>query len=218
MLHLGLMSRWLAGAVVALCIAVPAPAAAGMIGGQVRSLLAKASDRALDRLAEPGTFIADPLVSIHMPGGAKQVSELAKLADQAGLTASLVRSMNTAAELAAAQAKPIFRGAIERMTIRDSLDIVSHDEGATSYLRKAARPQLRARLRPLVMVALDRTGAFSEMGKIVRTLSLTSAGGLSREGLTDSVTDQALDGIFKYIADEEQALREDPIGAVFKGL
>jgi len=67
------------------------------------------------------------------------------------------------------------------------------------------------------MVALDSTGAFSQMGKVAATASLPRAAGLSREGLTDSVTDQALDGMFKYIADEEEALREDPISAVFKG-
>ncbi len=215
----GLLPRWVAVALLLVAVAAPvAPAAAGVIGGQVKSLLAKASDRALDKLAVPGTFIADETVKIVMPGGAQQTSELAKLADQAGLTNALVQSMNTAAELVATEAKPIFRSAIDRMTIKGSIDIVGHDEAATRYLRKAAGRELHARLRPLVMVALDRSGAFSEMDKIARTLSLTTATGLSRDGLTDSVTDQALDGMFKYIANEEQALREDPIGAVFKGL
>ena len=209
--------RWLWGAVVALFLALPPPAVAGVIGGQVRSLLGKASDKALARLAEPGAFMADDKVRIAMPGGVAQRSELVRLADQAGLTNSLVQSMNTAAELAAAQARPLFRDAIEQMAIRNSLDIVGEDEAATRYLRKYAYGEIRARLRPLVMVALDSTGAFSQMGKVAATASLPRAAGLSREGLTDSVTDQALDGMFKYIADEEEALREDPISAVFKG-
>src|SRR5882724_6125510 len=112
------LPRWLAVALVIAAIVSPAaPAVAGVIGGQVKSLLGKASDRALDKLAEPGSFMADRAVRIGLPDKVKQASELVRLADQAGLTDELVQSLNTAAELAAAQAKPIFRAAIARMTI-----------------------------------------------------------------------------------------------------
>ena len=73
---------------------------------------------------------------------------------------------------------------------------------------------LRTKIRPLILSALEKTGAFSQLGKLGSTAGLLAGAGISREGLTDSVTDQALAGIFKYIGNEEAALREDPMSAV----
>src|SRR5437868_4156274 len=88
-------------------------------------------------------------------------------------------AIRTRAALAAAQAKPIFRSAIEDMTVRGSFDILGEDEAATRYLRKYAYGEIRARLRPLVRIALDRVGAFSRMGQLARSASLPAAAGVS---------------------------------------
>jgi hypothetical protein len=200
-------------------------AAHGELEGRVapvKAMLIKASDRALDKLARPGAFSADDAVRIVLPEEADHAAELVQMADKAGLLANLQRTINDAAGLAAAGAKPIFRAAIERMEVSDMVKILAKDDGATHYLRKAAGDQLRAELRPIIHDALVKTGAFGKLGKLhAASASLADAtappdeasGGdkASGEDLTDSVADQAIKGIFKYIAHQEEKLREDPM-------
>ena len=44
--------RRFAACLLTLCLGLPAPAAAGLIGPQIKNILLKASDRALDKLAK----------------------------------------------------------------------------------------------------------------------------------------------------------------------
>ena len=48
-------------------------------------------------------------------------------------------------------------------------------------------------------------------------ITLMASAGLTRDGLTRSVTEQALKGIFHYMANEEAALRRNP-GRLLKGI
>ena len=189
------------------------PAAAQGLGAPVKSILGDASDSALDKLSEPGAFYADKAIRILLPGPLKKASGLMKYTDQAGLTGNLTKSLNDAAGLAAKEAKPIFRTAINDMTLQDGIDVVSKTDGATRYLQESAGDDLHAKVRPLVADALGNVGAFDQLDKLGGKSALLSGAGLSRDGLTDSVTDQALKGIFKYIGAEEAKLRADPLSA-----
>ena len=60
--------RRFAACLLTLCLGLPAPAAAGLIGPQIKNILLKASDRALDKLAKPSAFVTDNRVRIVLPG------------------------------------------------------------------------------------------------------------------------------------------------------
>ncbi|WP_017671222.1 DUF4197 domain-containing protein [Blastomonas sp. AAP53] len=195
--------------------------AAGL-GGSMKGLLGNASDSALDQLSQPGAFYADQAVRILLPGPLQKASKLMKLTDRAGLTNNLTKSLNDAAGLAAQEAKPVFRSAIDSMTLTDGVNIVAGGNTAgTQYLQRSSGEVLRQKMRPLVSNALGRTGAFKHLdalgsggGKKGGTGSMlgTLAGvGLSRDGLIDSVTDQAMSGIFTYIGREETSFRKNPL-------
>lgn len=210
-----------AAALICFPVLAPAPASAQVLGGSVTGLLGNASDQALDKLAQPGAFYADEAIRILLPGPLKKASKLLKYTDRAGLTSDLTRKLNDAAGLAAREAKPIFRSAIDQMTLKDGIDIVTKDNGATGYLRDSAGAQLREKLRPLIVSALGEVGAFQQVDRIGAASPFVSGFGISRDGLTDSVTDQALNGIFKYIGSEESRLRANPLGlgkSLLKGL
>ena len=197
------------------------PAAAEGLGGSVTNLLGNASDQALDKLAQPGAFYADEAIRILLPGPLKKASKLLKYTDKAGLTSGLSTKLNDAAGLAAKEAKPIFRAAIDKMSLKDGVNIVTKDNGASAYLRESSGTELRDKMRPLVASALGNVGAFNQLDRLGSSSTLLSNVGVSRDGLTDSVTDQALDGIFKYIGAEEAKLRANPLGvgkSLLKGL
>ena len=201
----------------AIVLIAATPASAQQLGSPVTKILADASDKALTKLAQPGAFQADDAIRIALPGPLKKAGGLMKFADQAGLTNGLSKSLNDAAGLAANEAKPIFRSAIGKMTVKGGIGVLSSGTGGTQYLRDTAGPDLRTRVRPLIVSALGRTGAFAQLDRLGSGSKLLGAVGVSRDGLSDSVTDQALDGIYKYIGAEERSVRANPLGAA-KGL
>ncbi|WP_246218806.1 DUF4197 domain-containing protein [Parasphingorhabdus halotolerans] len=182
--------------------------------GGVKSLLGNASDGALDKLSQPGAFYADKAVRILLPGPLKKASSILRFTSKAGLTTDITKTLNDAAGKAALEAKPIFRSAIDDMTLTDGVGIVTNGEtGGTDYLRKSAGEDLAVKIRPLVEKALGETGAYQQVEKLGSLSSLASMAGadISRDGLTDSVTQQALDGIFSYIGLEEAKFRKNPL-------
>jgi hypothetical protein len=122
-------------------------------------------------------------------------------------------AMNHAAEAAVADAKPVFKQALTSMTLADAKGILTGGEDAgTQYFRKATSAQLLTRFKPIIA---------QETAKLqIAPLYDKYAGKAAKMGLitpqdanlNDYVTQKALDGLFSRIADEERAIRKDPVG------
>ena len=205
---------------------LPLAGAAGAqgLGSGLTGVLGKASDSALDKLAVPGAFYADPAVRIVLPllgGGGGLLGQVLNKGSKLGLTDGLTRKLNDAAGLAAKEAKPVFRTAIDRLTLSDVPGIATQNDGASQYLRRSAGEELTAKLRPLIDSALGKTGAFTALNKLSGKSGISALSGLTRDKLGASVTDQALNGIFRYIGAEEAKLRANPLkpaGSLLKGI
>ena len=186
--------------------------------GGFKGLIGNASDNALDRLAQPGAFYADTAVRILLPGAnGKLASKLMGAGDKLGLTTKLTKSLNDAGGKAASEAKPVFRAAIDNLGWNDVPSLVSKNDGATRYLQSSAGGVLTEKVRPLIAGALDNVGAYRQLDQLSGGNQLLSLAGISHDGLTDSVTQQALKGIFHYTAGEEAELRRNP-GKLLKGI
>ena len=199
---------------------LPARAMAGLLDGLgIAKLLGNASDSALTKLAAPDGFYRDAAIRIMLPGtSGKLAKKLLKGGDKLGLTTKLTKSLNDAASLAAGEAKPVFRSAISGLKLSDVPGIVSEKTGGTNYLERTAGVELGSKVRPLVATALTKVGAFDQLAKLGSAGSLLSSLGITGDKLTDSVTNQAMRGIFSYMGTEEAALRADPgkiLGKVF---
>ena len=201
----------LAGAAGLWAIAYAPWVMANLPSGGVKGLIGNASDGALDKLAVPGAFYRDTAVRILLPGaGGKFASKLFGMGDKLGLTTNLTKSLNDAGGRAAGEAKPVFRAAIDNLRWTDAPALVSKNDGATRYLQSSAGSVLHAKVSPLIGSALEDVGAFRQLDELSRGNQLMASAGLTPDGLTRSVTQQALKGIFHYIAGEEMALRRDP--------
>ena len=197
----------LAAPFLAVAVLCAAPAQAQAPANPVKALLGQASDQALDQLARPGAFSADEAIRIALPGGAK-LGNVLDLASKAGLTGDINGSLNRAAEQAAAQAKPIFRAAIDKATLSDAVAITrGGDTGATDYLKKTAGGEVQAQLLPLVRTALQQSGVLGQQA------AQLSALGFDEARLSDYVAGKTSEGIFTYVGREETKLRKDPVGA-----
>ncbi len=147
-------------------------------------------------------------------GNLGALAQILGKADRLGLTGGLTRSLNSAAGLAVKEAKPIFRSAISKLTLTDIPDIATQNDGASQYLRRSAGDELHLKLRPLMDSALGQVGAFRQLDRLGSSTAILASAGLNRDGLGNSVTKQALNGIFKYIGIEEGKLRANPLGVV----
>lgn len=187
-------------ALAAFCL----PASAQVGGGAIKGMLSQASDNALDQLSKPGAFSADSAIRIALPGAGGSVGKLMDLAGKAGVGGDINGALNSAAEQAAAQAKPIFHAAIDKATLSDGVTALKSDTGATEYLRKTAGPEILAKLQPLVLAALQKSG-------VLKQTSQLSALGLSDAKLTDYVAGKTSDGIFTYVGRQESQMRANPL-------
>ncbi len=210
---LGLRAAFALG-VMAVASVTATPVQAGALdGGGIKKLLGGASDNALDKLAKPGAFYADTAVRILLPGAkGKLASKLLKTGDKLGVTTKLTKSLNDAAGFAAQEAKPVFRSAVDGLSLADVPGIALKNDGATEYLKKSADTDLRLKVRPLIVSALTKVGAFSQFEKMGKGGGLLSLAKLDRESLTESVTDQTMKGIYNYMAKEEAGLRGNALG------
>jgi hypothetical protein len=125
----------------------------------------------------------------------------------------LKATMNHAAESAVTQAKPIFKQALQHMSVADAKGIlIGGDGAATAYFRRTTSTQLTAKYKPVVAGATAKLGLAAKYdqyaGKAAQ-LGLVSA---QDANLDDYVTAKALEGLFSRIADEEHEIRKDPLG------
>ena len=208
----------LAAAAGMLTLAISPAALAKLPKIGLKGLIGNASDGALDKLSQPGAFYADTAVRILLPGaGGKLASKLFGMGDKLGLTTNLTKSLNDAGGKAAGEAKPVFRAAIDNLRWADAPALVTKNDGATRYLQTSAGNVLFTKVSPLIGSALENVGAYRQLDQLSNGNQLFASAGLTRDGLTRSVTEQALKGIFHYMAGEEAALRRNP-AALFKGV
>ncbi len=214
----GILAGMGAGAAFA---ALPGIAHAQGLGGALGlgSILGNASDSALDKLAQPGAFYDDEAIRIALPlignlGGRRGglLGSVLGAGSRLGILDGITRSINDAAGVAAGEAKPIFRDAINGLSFNDAPGIIREQDGGTQYLRRSSNDRLHSRLEPLVDSALDRAGVYTTFDGLADQHSFIRQAGLNRQSINRSVTDQGLDGIFSYIGNEERTFRQNPVG------
>ncbi|MGD9815850.1 MAG: DUF4197 domain-containing protein [Hyphomonadaceae bacterium] len=178
----------------------------------VRDALGIAAMNATTRLAQHNGFWNDGRVRIPLPGvlGRTQ-SSLRRLGMSRPLD-DLQQSLNRAAEAAMPEASRLFVNAVRSLTIADAIDIVrGPEDSATRYLRGRTEPQLTRLLRPAMTRALTESGAFTLLRTALREVGLASMTGDMRTEIVEFSTTKALDGCFFFIAQEERAIRRDPV-------
>jgi Protein of unknown function (DUF4197) len=170
-------------------------------------------DKAVERLGVPNGFLANPKVTIPLPPALDKADRYLRMVGVGADADALKAAMNHAAESAVAEAKPALKQALQRMTVEDAKGILTGgDDSATQYFRRATADSLTAKFKPVVA----RETAKVKLASIYDEYAGKAAAfGLIKgedAHLDDYVTSKALDGLFAEIADEERAIRKDPLG------
>lgn len=178
----------------------------------VRDALGLAAMNATTRLGQPNGFFNDGRVRIPLPGLLGEAQRNLRGMGMAGMLDELQEGINHAAERTMPDANRAFVNALRTITIGDAIEIVRGPENsATTYLRGRTEPRLTTLLRPPMTQALTQSGAFTLMRSALREVGMASMTTQLRTEVINFSTGKALDGCFFFIAEEERAIRRDPV-------
>ena len=178
----------------------------------LKEALTIGTSRAVSGLAIQDGYFSDNLIHINLPGDLRDVQENLSKIGLSGPLDQLELRINRAAEAAAPTAKNLVVEAVSSMTIEDALGILNGgDTAATKFLQARTTDQLSGLLRPYMQSALDETGAGALFNSLSQQYLPASMANQLREDFVTHAVDGALDGVFYYLAEEEKAIREDPV-------
>ncbi|MFM2135999.1 MAG: hypothetical protein RL021_1399 [Bacteroidota bacterium] len=165
--------------------------------------------------SKPDGYNKNPLIHIPFPKEAEDVKKALINIGMKKQVKEFETQLNRAAEDAAKKATPIFINAITKMTITDGLTILKgRQDEATQFLKKNTQTQLTAEFRPVIKASLEKVQITRYWKPLITKYNKLKLGKKQNPNLDAYVTEKAIDGLFKLIAQEEQKIRKDPVARV----
>ena len=179
----------------------------------LKEALTRGAEIAIGQLGKTDGFLGDKRVRIPLPESVRNVEKAMRTLGMKKQADELIETMNRAAEMAVVEAKPILSGAVKNMGFDDARGILTGgDQAATEYFRRTTSNDIAAKFLPIVKKATAKVGLAAQYNQF--------AGQAAKLGLLDEkdadldtyVTHKAMDGLFLMIAEQEKAIRKDPVG------
>lgn len=179
----------------------------------LKEALTRGVDIAVSQLGKKNGFLGDKRVKIPLPKSAQTAEKMMRTFGMKKQADELIETMNRAAEMAVVEAKPILTNAVKSMSFDDARGILTGgDDAATQYFKRTTSKDIGARFLPIVKTAtakVDLAGQYNKYAGQAAKLGLMSE---QDADLDTYVTQKAMDGLFLMIAEQEKAIRKDPIG------
>ena len=209
-----------------LALALGSIAVSGRAGGATLSSLSnedasaglkKALDQGIDsavgKLGVTDGFLKNPKVKIDLPPKLTKAESMMRMLGVGDQLDQLVVSMNRAAEAAVPEGKDLLKQALKQMSLADAKRILTGgDDAATQYFKQATYAPLKAKFEPIISRTTDKVKLGETYDQLAK--KAVAFGVLKPEDATleSYVTDKTLDGLFQMMAEEERAIRKDPLG------
>ncbi len=181
------------------------------VSAGLREALKIGTQKVVGQVGVKDGFNLDPKIHIPLPGTLGKVDSALSKIGMGSLTEDLELRINRAAEAATPKAKELFITAISEMTIDDAKNILTGpNDAATSYLRKTMGPGLSKEMQPIVQNTLAEAGAIQAYDNVMGQYEKLPFMPDVKSNLNNYAVEKAMDGIFYYVAQEEQLIRENP--------
>jgi hypothetical protein len=214
-----LPGRRVATLMVCLCLAAAAQAlgVGSLSNADAAAGLKKALDQginqAVGKLGVAGGFLNDPKVKIPLPPKLAKAEGAMRMVGLGGQADALVEAMNRAAEAAVPESKVLLKQALQKMTVSDAKQILTGGEdAATQYFKRVTYAPLQVKFAPIIDKETRKV-------KLAETYNAVAAKGVALgllkpedSTLQSYVTQKTLDGLYLMMAEEERAIRKDPLG------
>jgi hypothetical protein len=190
----------------------------------LKEALSKGLEKSIASLGQDGGFLTNLNVKIPVPEKMKKVESILRTLKQDKLADDFINTMNHAAEQAVPAAASVFADSLKQMSLDNAKAILAGpNDAATQYFQKTTQTNLYARFYPIVQKATAKTGVTSTYKSVCEKANAGESLGGFGSGLVGAVfdkdsldidayvTNKALDGLFKLIADEELKIRQNPV-------
>jgi hypothetical protein len=182
-------------------------------GDALRQALTQGASAAVASLGRLDGFLGNPKVRIPLPESLQTAEKLMRKLGMSKYADELVTTMNRAAEAAVPEARQLLVDAVKQMTLQDAKAILTGgDDSATQYFKRTTSAPLTEKFLPIVKQATEKVQLADKYNRYAKRAA--KLGLLDKEdaSLEHYVTQKALDGLFLMIAEEERAIRKDPVG------
>ncbi len=156
--------------------------------------------------------------SIHhilIPTELQKATNLARTIGLGSYVEGFEKSLNRAAEQAIGSAVPIFKEAVNQLTITDVVKILTGpDNAATTFFRSTSERKLLDTFKPIVSRATEKNNVgrlYSQIVTAVRPAALAAGLDVPAVNLDEYVSGKAVNALFIEIANQEKQIRANPI-------
>ena len=180
----------------------------------LKDALIQASGAAVGKLGVTDGFFKNPKVKIPLPDSLKKAEKAMRFFGMGKQADELVLRMNRAAEAAVPEAKVLLVDAVKKMSVQDAKDILTGgDDAATQYFKRMTATPLTAKFLPKVKEATQDVQLAQQYNKFAEAGMQYGLVKKDQANLEQYVTQKTLDGLYLMMAEEEKAIRKDPLGA-----
>lgn len=211
--------RWMVGFLISVVMTIPAFAQGlddlsnkDAVGG-LKAALTQAADTAVAELGVENGFFDNAKVKIPLPDTLKKAEKAMRMFGMGKEADELVLRMNRAAEAAVPEAKALLTDAVKKMSVQDAKDILTGgDDAATQYFRKTTSGPMAQKFLPIVKKATQDVQLAQQYNQFAEAGARFGLVRKDQASLEQYVTQKTLDGVYTMMAEEEKAIRQDPMG------
>ncbi|PPD52454.1 MAG: hypothetical protein CTY10_09420 [Methylotenera sp.] len=179
----------------------------------LKAALIQGANKAVSNLGAVNGFFGNKQVKIPLPETMQKAEKAMRIIGMGKEADELVLKMNRAAEAAVPEAKALLIDSVKKMTLADAKEILTGpQDAATQYFKKTTSLPMGEKFLPIVKSATEKVqlaqqyNKFAEMGSKYGLVKKEDA------NLEQYVTQKTLDGVYLMMAQEEAAIRKDPVG------
>jgi hypothetical protein len=174
----------------------------------LRAALDLGISKQVTKLSVPDGFYNNSLVKIMLPEELQKVDKALRDIGLSSLADEGLKILNRAAEDAVGTATPIFVNAVKDITFNDARTILlGSDDAATLYLVSKTEASLYTEFHPIINKSFQKVGADKIWTNLINKYNAIPFTTNVNPDLTDYVTKEALEGVYKMIAVEEKDIR-----------
>jgi len=178
------------------------------ISGGLKEALNNGISKQVTKLTATDGFYRNEAIKIVLPDELKKVDSSLRKIGLGSLADEGIKALNRAAEDAVKEATPIFVDAVMNMSFYDAKTILMGNENsATLYLQNTTSTALYGKFNPVIKNSFSKVGADKVWSNIINKYNMIPLVQKVNPDLTDYVTNQALEGVYKMIAVEEKNIR-----------
>jgi hypothetical protein len=178
----------------------------------LKKALDQGINAAVGKLGVTDGFLKNPAVKIDLPPKLAKAEGMMRMLGVGDQLDQLVISMNRAAEAAVPQSKDLLKQALKQMSLADAKRILTGgDDAATQYFKRTTYAPLKAEFLPIIGRTTQKVKLSDTYDALAK--KAVALGVLKSEDATleSYVTDKTLDGLFLMMAEEERAIRKNPL-------